>query len=132
MNNGVNSDNNEVKTFTQEEVNKLVSERVARVKSDKEQEYNAKLAELTQKELHLKAREVLSNKGLPDGLLDIVSCPDIETFTNNINTLMSYIRAFKPVESFIPGNGMPPEYPNSASDNSMREAFGLSAYIDKR
>lgn len=131
MNNNVNSDTNEVKTFTQEEVNKLISERVARVKSDKEQEYNTKLAELTQKELNLKAREILSNKGLPDSLLNVVNCPDIDTFSNNIDTLMDYINTIEPVRGYVPGNGVPPEIAAGASEDSLRGAFGLSAYIDK-
>lgn len=123
------------KTFTQEEVNKMMSERVARVKAEKEQEYSSKLAELEERELKLQAKEILRDKKLPDSLLDAVNCSDIETFNKSIKIIEEYINEVRnePVKfhgAFVPG------YSNTdtiQTGDSIAKAMGLeSASFIKR
>ena len=57
------------KTFTQEEVNRIVSERLSKEKgkinADREASYAKREQELNIRELKLKARESLNEKNLP-------------------------------------------------------------------
>lgn len=53
------------KTFTQDEVNKIVSERLARDKGKNSAELEKREHELEQRELAMTAREKLAERGLP-------------------------------------------------------------------
>lgn len=75
---------NEEKTFTQEEVNRIVQERLARDRRGRGSEENAEESysgndrerSLEERELHLMARERLFNEGLPSQLADVLKYSD--------------------------------------------------------
>ena len=89
--------NEEVKTFTQEEVNRIVSERLNREKgkidADREAEYSKREAELNTRELRLQAKEVLNEKGLSHELLDILNYSNKDEMLKNLDILDGVIKA---------------------------------------
>lgn len=107
----------EPKTFTQEEVNRIVRERLARVKtaagaSDKE-------LELQQREDAVYIRERVAEMGLPDELRDSLKGLDKETADKCIQIVAPYIKkASEPICNAIGPTTGP-------AVDSVRAAMGL-------
>lgn len=70
------------KMFTQDEVNKIVSDRLARdrEKRSAQQQEDAKESALKARESRLDCREYLSEKKYPAELLDVLDTSDVEKF----------------------------------------------------
>lgn len=129
--NGENGTQQGTKTFTQEEVNRIVQERLARVKAEpsgKEEELNNREKELNARELKLTAKETFSEKGLPAELLDILDYSDETKMNEHIGILeKTYgtrqdvkIHGGKPYTGgYSPVRGGTPTY------DPIREAMGL-------
>lgn len=95
--NGANGGENTGKTFTQEEVNQIVSSRLKEEREKMKREQDAVIADM---EKNIKAREMrmnvldrLKSKGLPESLADAINCSDevsinksIEILTNTYKT----------------------------------------------
>lgn len=81
------------KTFTQEEVNKIISERLARererTKNNDSAAADQRAQELTAKENRLNCKEYLLEKGYSTELLDCVDTSDLEDFKNKIEKIQS-------------------------------------------
>lgn len=72
-------ENNEEKTFTQDEVNEIIRKRLARerMKSGSDEDSGTdRERSLEKRELHLMAREKLFDEGLPSQLADILKYSD--------------------------------------------------------
>ena len=112
------------KTFTQEDVNRIVQERLARVKaepSEKETELNTREKELEARERRLSAKEIFVEKKLPLDLLDILDYSDEKKMQDHIKILEKTYQSQKPGVDYAPRNGgtPPPKDP-------VREAMGLT------
>lgn len=111
------------KTFTQEEVNRIVQERLARVKTDsseREIELNTREKELDARERRMNAREILAEKKLPAELLDVLDYSDEKKMQDHIKILeKTYASAQKGPEYSPAGGGTPPKF------DAVREAMGL-------
>lgn len=103
-NNNVNQDANPAagqetgeKTFTQEDVNRIVQERLAKekAKNSGETDFAKREQELAQRELHMTAKELLSEKGLPVQLFDALNCADKETMKKSIATIETVFNEYK-------------------------------------
>lgn len=79
------------KTFTQEELNRIVSKRLAEEKQKNEADIAKREAELNKREFQLQAKELLKKNDLPDKLLDVLKGDDIETLNKSIISLNAYI-----------------------------------------
>lgn len=77
------------KTFTQEDVNRIVQERLAkeRSKGNNTDELIQRTAELDLRERKIKAREELSKNGLPDYLVDALNMQDDESLEKSIKAI---------------------------------------------
>lgn len=103
------------KTFTQEDVNRIVSERLAKekAKNSGEADFAKREQELVQRELHMTAKELLSEKGLPVQLFNALNCTDEETMKKSISTIEKVFNDYKsnvqqPVfKGFQPGASTP-------------------------
>lgn len=85
------------KTFTQDEVNRIVKDRLARAKGGSNTDPDAggfaeREKALNQRELQLEAREKLADAGLPRGLLDVVNFSSKEDMEKSINALTAYFK----------------------------------------
>lgn len=86
------------RTFTQEEVNQIVQSRLARARFDSTPDLAAREAELSRRELQLEAREKLADAGLPKELVTALNCADKETMEKSINTILAFSQR-KPASS---------------------------------
>ena len=81
----------EVKTFTQEEVNNIVSDRLKRERDKMGKEQEEKLNEreraIAARELRMTATEKLADAGLPKTLVDALNCSDEETMNKSIEII---------------------------------------------
>ena len=88
-----NGTQNTEKTFTQEEVNKIISERLARERAKVEENKNSadaqRAADLTARESRLSCKEYLLDNGYSTELLDCVDTSNVEEFKNKIQKLQS-------------------------------------------
>lgn len=121
------------KRFTQEDVNRIVGERLARVKSDASPELQEREQQLAQRELYLDARERLADAGLPKDLVKALNCNSKEEMENSIKTIQSFFgksaqqpRGYRVVSTGTnsgPGSG---GSANAAGNPaSIRKAMGL-------
>ena len=86
----------EGKTFTQDEVNRIVSERLnkekGKINADREAEYSKREQELNTRELKISAREALSEKNMPSELLDVLNYTSKEDMLKSIDILEKVIK----------------------------------------
>lgn len=112
------------RTFTQEEVNKIVSDRLARERAknnttdtDPERE-----TELLQRENALQCKEYIHENELPKELLEIFSTENADDFKSKIELLKPLLRSTaKPITTGCPTLNNS----SSPADAHIRKAFGL-------
>ena len=81
------AENTGEKMFTQEDVNRIVSERLNRAKRDSSPQIEEKEKLLAQREARLSCREYLSEQGKPSVLLDILDTSDFDKFKANVELM---------------------------------------------
>lgn len=123
------------KTFTQEDVNRIVGERLAKekAKNSGDADLAKREQELAQRELHMSAKELLSEKGLPVQLFDALNCTDKETMEKSIATIETIFNEYKAdatsnikFKGFQPGiSGKKPSVNDAVEDAEIRKAMGL-------
>ncbi|NBH78880.1 DUF4355 domain-containing protein [Clostridiaceae bacterium] len=118
-------------TFTQEQVNKIVSDRLAREKVKSEAALAEREQQLAQRELLLTAKEKLTESGLPVELLNALNVSSPEAMEKAITTLkgvIDKIKAEAPKPFTI--HGATPASSSTATpsgvDSQLRKAMGLS------
>ena len=123
-----NGDQDSKKMFSQEEVNKIVSERLARdrEKRSTQQQEDTKELSLKARESKLDCREYLSEKKYPAELLDILDTSDVEKFKAAADKIQSVYgvddkraRFANPPRFAAPSNGGG----TSAANDPIRNAF---------
>ena len=68
------------KTFTQDDVNRIVQDRLAKDREKASKELGEREQELAQREFRLNSRQKLIDKGYPESLLDALNCSSEEAF----------------------------------------------------
>ena len=86
----------ENKTFSQDEVNAIVQQRLAREKEKAKPEhdaaYAAKMSELNQRELQITAKEMLMERGMPKELSSIIKAADEKELATAIDILSKHMK----------------------------------------
>lgn len=122
------------KTFTQEDVNRIVGERLAKekAKNSGEADFAKREQELARRELHMTAKEMLSEKGLPLQLIDALNCTDKETLEKSITTLEKVFNDYKSnvtsnikFKGFQPGASQVMPNAGATEDIEIRKVMGL-------
>lgn len=122
------------KTFTQDDVNRIVQERLAKekAKNSGEADFAKREQELAQRELHMTAKELLSEKGLPVQLFDALNCTDKETLEKSIATIETVFNEYKAnatsnikFKGFQPGPSSKMPDAGDLGDLEIRKAMGL-------
>ena len=112
------------KTFTQEEVNKIVQDRLAREKGKAPSEAEKALEErekaVASKEREISFKATMKAKGIPEEVYDALNCTSEDTFNKSLEILSPYILQSKePIRNAVgPTSG-------SAGNDSIRAAMGL-------
>ena len=131
---------NEVKMFTQEELNKIVQDRLARERSkyekdiessNKEQDINAREKELNTRILKLDAINTLKEKGLPIEILELLSFNSKEELDSKIDlyhTIFSTLvkaEVERRIPSIEPQGVIVQTSADDTLDKALREAMKL-------
>ena len=95
---GTATDTQQEKTFTQEQVNAIVGKRLAEAKASNESLLNKRENELNQREMQIKAKELLAERGLPKELASVMRYDDEESLMKAID-IIDKTRGFKEVKS---------------------------------
>lgn len=122
------------KTFTQDEVNAIIRDRLARERAKTDQPDKSKEQEISAREAKLDCREYIDNKGYPKELLNLFDTSNIETFKGSVENL---IKAFPSIVGTKAtggtGSPCPPggfNFPRqrqlSKGKDPVSDAFGLN------
>lgn len=114
----------EDKTFTQEEVNTIVQDRLAKEKAKFEKQLADARADVSARERRLQAREELSKRGLPDELTDLVRLDNDDALNTSLELLeRTYKQSVQSHEGaaarYVPVAG------GAHKHDPIREAMGL-------
>ena len=117
------------KTFSQDDVNRIVGERLAAEKRKGEAALAEREQQLAQRELLLTAKEKLTKEGLPVELADALNVSSPEAMEKAITTVKAVIDKIKAAPpkfvGFQPGaSGAKPDA--SGADAELRKAMRLS------
>ncbi|WP_286080127.1 hypothetical protein [Parablautia intestinalis] len=82
------------RTFTQEQVNAIVGKRLAEQKATMESDFVKREDELNKREMGIRAKELLAEKGLPKELADVLRYSNEDELVKAINTI-EHTRGFK-------------------------------------
>lgn len=85
-----NTDSTGDKTFTQEELNRIVSKRLTEEKLKGEADLSKREQELKQREFKFKAKEILTANNMPEGLMNAFNCSDEESLNRSIKMVKEY------------------------------------------
>lgn len=122
------------KTFTQEDVNRIVQDRLAKEKARNggDADFAKREQELARRELRMAAKELLSEKGLPVQLFDALNCTDKEALEKSIATVEKVFNEYKvnaagniKFTGFQPGGAGIKPTAGAAADLEIRQAMGL-------
>ncbi len=106
--------NQQGKTFTQEDVNRIVSERLARAKNAANGSGSDREQELDRRERQLDARERLADAGIPKDLLPLVDLSSKENMENSIKLISSHMGRTYRISTSVSSS-------KNGSGNSRRE-----------
>lgn len=118
------------KTFTQDQLNDIVSRRLAEEKAKSEKTLREREQQLAQRELLLTAKEKLTESGLPVELLDALNVSSPEAMEKAITTVKAVIDKIKAEARPVKFYGAKPaeagRSPQMGGDSQLRKAMGLS------
>lgn len=117
------------KTFSQDDVNRIVGERLAKERAKGEAALAEKEQQLAQRELLLTAKEKLTENGLPVELVDALNVSSPEALEKALSTVKTVLDKYKSEARPIKLSGAKPAESLSRTqqtgDSSLRKAMGL-------
>lgn len=117
------------RTFTQEQVNQIIGERLAKEKAKGEAILAEKEQQLAQRELLLTAKEKINAMGLPAELVDALNVSSPEALEKSLNIVSTVLNKHKAeAQPFTIHGAKPAESPGrerKPGDSSLRKAMGL-------
>lgn len=84
------------RTFTQEQVNAIVSDRLTRDRQKQSEEISKREQELNDREFRLNSRQKLIDRGLPEDMLDVLNCSSEDAFNKALDKLEAFIKERTP------------------------------------
>lgn len=123
---GTAAEQQQEKTFTQEQVNAIIGERLAKQKQQLEAEFVERERQLAKREMGIRAKELLEENDLPKNLADVLRYETEEELVKAIETI-KVTRGFKDEkagkgERIIIENKLP-EYREGPSIDPIAQAF---------
>lgn len=127
--NNQNPDGAGEKTFTQEQVNQIISDRLARDRAKGEAALAEREQQLAQRELLLTAREKLNENGLPVELVDALNVSSPEALEKALSIVKTVMDKHKSEARPMKFSGAKPaeslSRAKNTGDSSLRKAMGL-------
>lgn len=115
----------EGKTFTQDDVNRIVQERLAKEKGKVNEELDKRAAELDKRERKMNAIDELRKNGLPDYLVDALNMESEEAFQQSMEAVKKMKGESTSALGAIIGRGNPIGTVINGGGDRLRDAFGL-------
>ncbi|MBE6845509.1 MAG: hypothetical protein E7508_07360 [Ruminococcus sp.] len=115
------------KMFTQSDVNRIIGERLSRDKLKGNEELEKRESELMARELKFVAKQLLSEKGLPSELADILKLESEASVTEAVELLSKLVSGNK-MESklkVVNERKLPTGKNDDENYGQLRRAFGL-------
>ena len=127
--NNQNPDGAGEKTFSQEDVNRIVGERLAKEKAKGEAVLAEREQQLAQRELLLTAKEKINEMGLPAELVDALNMSSPEALEKALSTVKTVLDKYKSEARPMKFSGAKPAESLSGvrntGDDSLRKAMRL-------
>ena len=127
--NNQNPDGAGEKTFSQEDVNRIVGERLAKERAKGEAALAEKEQQLAQRELLLTAKEKINEMGLPAELVDALNVSSPEALEKALSTVKTVLDKYKCEARPMKFSGAKPAESLSGvrntGDDSLRKAMRL-------
>lgn len=126
-NEGMENSTSGEKSFTQEEVNRIVQDRLAKEKSKGNEELKKRTAELDKRERRMNAIDKLRENGLPDYLVDALNMETDEAFKTSMDAVMKMKGENPEAEPHVvkTGNPIGVVHKTGVDENDLKKAFGL-------
>lgn len=132
VSNPASSGQQQEKLFTQDDVNRIIGERLSRVKMESSAELRDREQRCSQRELMLDAREKLADAGLPKELLSAINCRSKEELDNSIKTIqqfcgqnkVQYASGYR-ISTGVSSSSESSGGRSGVSEDSIRKAMGL-------
>lgn len=109
----------EDKTFTQDEVNKIISERLERERSKRDKELLKREEAVSRRELQADVKDYLKSQNLPDEWMQVIDYNTLDEFKEKLEAINSV--AAKSIKGYTPKYGK-----KSEQDSSIARAMGLA------
>lgn len=87
------------KTFTQDDVNRIVQDRLAKDRAKSSEEITKREQELLQREFRLNSRQKLIDRGYPESILDALNCNSEKEFDKALDIIDGLIKERTPSEA---------------------------------
>ena len=114
------------KTFTQEDVNRIVQERLAKEKGKGSEDLDKRAAELDKRERRMNAIDELRKNDLPDYLVDALNMETDEAFQKSMESIKKMKGETAGSEPKVIGRGNPiGTVGKFGCSDDLRGAFGL-------
>ncbi len=117
------------RTFTQEDVNRIVQERLAKEKGKGNEDLEKRAAELDKRERRMNAIDELRKNGLPDYLVDALNMETDEAFQQSMEAIKKMkgesTESSEQQTGTIIGYGNPIGTVSKGGGDALRDAFGL-------
>ena len=116
----------EEKTFTQDDVNRIVQERLAKEKGKGNEELDKRAAELDKRERRINAIDELRKNDLPDYLVDALNIESEESFQQSMEAIKKMKGESTRAAGRVIGIGNPiGAVGETGGGDRIRDAFGL-------
>ena len=114
------------RTFTQDDVNRIVQERLAKEKGKGNEELDKRAAELDKRERRMNAIDELRKNSLPEYLVDALNMETEETFQQSMEAIKKMKGESIKSTGQVIGRGNPiGVVTKGTQDAAIRDAFGL-------
>ena len=96
VNTATQAENGAQKTFTQDDVNRIVQDRLAKDRAKASEEISKREQELKDREFRLDSRQKLIDRGYPESIMDALNCSSTEAFDKALDIIDSLIKERTP------------------------------------
>ncbi len=87
------------RTFTQDDVNRIVQERLAKDREKASKELGERAQELAQREFRLDSRQKLIDRGYPESIMEALNCNSEKEFDKALDIIDGLIKERTPSEA---------------------------------
>ena len=127
------NNNTEGRLFTQDEVSRIVQDRLAREKVKRSESETQREEELAKREAKISCMEYVYSKGYSKDILELLDVSDVETFKEKADKLNAMLSNLQAEDNTTPGGtGSPGNFSRNLSlpreeseDSKIRREMGL-------